>query len=259
MSFINNTENEQDKIWISVLVASYNTNANYVSECLQSIINQIGNFGMELVWINDGSNESSTVQLEELLVKIPKSKNLKFIYKIMDENKGLSYCLHEGVKICSNELIMRMDSDDIMEPTRIQKQIDFMTKNKSCVLCGTNMISFVENNKNQKIMTERSGHPFILKWEEYKKTKKSWILNHPTLCFRKSAILECGNYNKELKYPYEDLELELRVLKKYGVVCNIQEPLLFYRTHSQQVTQLNRFNTEITRLRNEMIENIIKE
>ena len=37
--------------------------------------------------VNHGSNESSTIQLDELLVKIPKSKNLKLVYKMMDENK----------------------------------------------------------------------------------------------------------------------------------------------------------------------------
>ena len=54
-------------LWVSVLVSSYNTKHKYVQECLESIKDQQGHFGIELVWVNDGSNEISTRLLEKTL------------------------------------------------------------------------------------------------------------------------------------------------------------------------------------------------
>ena len=83
-------------------------------------------------------------------------------------------------------------------------------------------------------------------------------MNHPTLCFRKYAVIAVGNYNANLKEPYEDLDLELRLLKKYGFICNLPEVLLFYRIHSNQITLQNRDKSFINKqLKAVMIENII--
>jgi sulfur relay (sulfurtransferase) DsrF/TusC family protein len=83
-------------------------------------------------------------------------------------------------------------------------------------------------------------------------------MNHPTLCFKKEAVLAVGNYNKEKRIAFEDLELELKILKKYGVVYNIRESLLLYRSHPEQLTYNGRLNApEIIRERRQMIENVI--
>jgi len=186
-----------------------------------------------------------------------KEKQVKVQYIKMAENKGLSYCLHHGILSCTYDLIFRMDADDIMHETRILKQLNFMNQNPKCVLCGTNIVSFVIHNGEMRYV-EKSSHPDILRWEDYIQTKKFWILNHPTLCFRKYAIISVGNYELNLKNPYEDLDLELRILKKYGFVCNIEEILLYYRIHENQITWMNRKNSkENNELKKALIEKII--
>jgi hypothetical protein len=67
------------------------------------------------------------------------------------------------------------------------------------------------------------------------------------LCFKKSAILHVGNYNKELKLPFEDLELELRVLKTYGILYNLNESLVFYRIHTGQLSSKNSQQNELAK------------
>ena len=254
----------QNMQWISLLISSYNTPENYLKVCFHSILSQkkIGiNFAIEIVIVNDGSNPYNTELLESILKNIESSSEfIKFIkikYIKMPTNKGLSYCLHHGVLACSYDLIFRMDSDDVMEETRITKQLDFMNKNPSCVLLGTNLVPFIVDN-DKRTYFEQSNHEQMITWEEYKKTKKQWIMNHPTLCFRKYAVITVGNYNEKLKEPFEDLDLELRLLKKYGFVCNLPEVLLFYRIHPNQITAQNREKSFInTELKKVMIENII--
>ena len=65
---------------------------------------------------------------------------------------------------------------------------------------------------------------------------KDWFLNHPTLCFRKQSLLRAGNYRQHFRVPFEDLELELRILKMFGSVHNIPECLVLYRTHENQIS-----------------------
>ena len=108
-----------------------------------SIKEQIGHFGVELVWINDCSNDNKTKILLAVLAEFNGLKNFKLIYNKTKINRGLSFCLHEGLLLCTNELVFRMDSDDIMINKRIQTQLNFMNNNPDCVLCGSNIISFI--------------------------------------------------------------------------------------------------------------------
>lgn len=243
-------------IWVSLLIPSYDTKKEYLVSCIESIKNQTGTFGLEVVWINDYSNDVNSKILIELLDTIIKPlKNCKLIYKILEKNSGISFCLHYGVNLCSNEIIFRMDSDDIMKYDRIEKQLKFINSTPSCVMCGTNITSFEDVNGIYSSISE-SKHKDILTWEEYKKYPKDWILNHPTLCFKKTAILNIGNYRENFTYPFEDLELELRVLKFYGVLYNLSECLVFYRIHNNQITSKNTGTKDI--LIKSMIQHMIK-
>jgi glycosyltransferase involved in cell wall biosynthesis len=256
--------------WVSLLIASYNTPTEYVKECLDSIQMQQGlgaSFKIELVWINDGSHPEYTKNLETSLKTFEKQEkckgNIKVNYFRLDANQGLSYCLHYGVLLCTYDLIFRMDSDDIMHELRILKQLDFMNRRPKCVLCGTNIICFSQqdstNGKGEMLEIERSYHPSFITWEKYKKSKPFWIMNHPTLCFRKHAIIHVGNYNQYMKDPFEDLDLELRIMKQYGFVCNLTDHLLYYRLHENQITWSQREKSqENNRKKKAMIEQIIQ-
>ena len=244
---------------VSVLVTSYNTKAIYIKECLESIKHQEGYFNIELVWINDGSNELNTKILKELLTKFEKTTRfIKVVYNENEGNKGLGFSLNKGVKLCSNELIMRMDSDDIMFFNRLKKQIEFMNNNKDCVLSGSQIEMFKIVNGIRQNMG-RTSHPNIDLQKFKQNTSQHWLMNHPTFCFRKTSILVVGNYNNSIHSMCEDFELIIRVLKMYGKIMNMQEPLLYYRLHEDQLTYNGGKEGGIYwhNIRNNLIKNII--
>lgn len=250
---------EYDKIpdiWVSVLIPCYNTKRKYIKECLDSIKNQVGNFGIELVWINDCSSEENTDIQLELLKELETLNNFKLNYNRTKINRGISFCLHEGLLICANEIIIRMDSDDIMVNNRIKTQLNYMTNNPFSVMCGSNMICFQEVNGNKREVS-RTNHKKVLTWNEYKLNPVDWILNHPTLCFRRTCVLKAGNYRRNLKEPFEDLDFELRVLKMYGSLHNISECLLLYRTHEEQTSIKLGGNSLKNKLKEHFIKQII--
>jgi hypothetical protein len=90
-------------------------------------------------------------------------------------------------------------------------------------------------------------------WDEYIKNPSNWIMNHPTLCYRKQSLIDVGNYRNY--YLIEDLNLELRMLKKYKKIYNFDIPLLYYILHSNQVS--NKSNEEEKKKLKKMIYDLI--
>jgi len=218
---------------VSVLVSSYNTKHVYIKECLDSIKHQIGHNHIELVWINDGSDTLSTMLLQKCLEQFKITTRFTTVkYHENEQNMGIGYSLHLGVQLCSHDIIIKMDSDDIMKQDRIEKQLDFMEKNPKIAVCG-GQVSFFEHNVQN--IRGTTNHPSI-SWEEYTKIKSHWISNHPTLCYRKQAILEVGNYDATKSKMTEDFEITLRLLKRFQYLYNFKEVLVYYRIHENQVT-----------------------
>jgi GT2 family glycosyltransferase len=219
---------------ISLLIPSYNTKSKYIQECIASIISQEGYFNIEVVWINDGSNILHTTILERHLDYLKNnSRFIDIIYHKNDVNMGLGYSLNKGVNICSHEIIMRHDSDDIMLNNRIQLQLEYMINNPNTHILGGQVVFFDSNTNNK---TGATTHPSIT-WEQYKKLKSHWIANHPTLCFRKNSIIKAGNYDINKTIMCEDLDLELRMIKLFGKLDNLPNQLINYRIHNEQVTK----------------------
>ncbi len=218
---------------VSILVSSYNTKGIYIQECLKSIKNQEGYFNIELIWINDGSDAIHTKLLKKYLELFIKSTRfITIIYEENEGNKGIGYTLNKGIHMCSHDLIIKMDSDDIMANNRIITQIEFMKLNPHIMICGCQISCFKNNIDN---IINVTNHPSIT-WDEYTKIKSHWIANHPSLCYRKKAVLDAGNYDINKQRMTEDFELTLRMLKTHGYLHNLNESLLYYRLHDKQVT-----------------------
>ncbi len=217
---------------VSILISSYNTKSLYIKECLESIKHQIGWFHIELVWINDGSDALNTRILKELLNHFEKTTRFtKVVYYENETNKGIGYSLNIGINLCNNELIIKMDSDDIMIENRIIKQVEFMLNNPTIQICGCQISMFRENMNNVSGITTHKS----ITLDSFKENPVHWIVNHPTLCYRKSAILNVGNYDKRFN-KMEDFELMLRFLKQYKYIHNMDEVLVHYRLHDKQIT-----------------------
>ena len=219
-------------------------------------MDQEGMFNMEIVWINDGSNKINTIILKRLLDKFIKDTRFTtLIYDENDGNKGIGYTLNKGINMCTHEIIIKMDSDDTMVKNRIDKQFSLLYSNPNIKICGGQVQMFDDqgNNKGQ------SNHQSIT-WEEYKNNISHWFINHPTVCYRKSAVLEVGNYNVNNSVMVDDFELELRMLKKFGYIHNMPNILLNYRIHENQVTYKGgvKGSEYWTNIRNKIIEDFVK-
>jgi glycosyltransferase involved in cell wall biosynthesis len=144
---------------------------------------------------------------------------------------SLAFALNLGIHVAQGELIARMDSDDISDITRIERQVHHFEVNPSLTVLGTqyDLIDFAGNSigKGPDLPstneTIRRRLPFRC------------ALAHPTVMFRKTAIEMIGGY--AYASPSEDYDLWLRLSRNKDVVfASIPEALFKYRVHEDQET-----------------------
>ncbi len=192
----------------------------YINDSVQSILNQTFK-DFELIIIDDKSTDD-TVDL------IKKFEDDRIVLIEKEKNSGYTDSLNYAVTIAKGDYIARMDGDDISMPERFKIQIDFLTKNEDVILCGTGM-KVIDSDKILK-------HPS--NYEEIKvKLCFTNSIFHPTVLFRKKVLIE-NQYDKNFE-PAEDYDLWTRLVFK-GKLMNIDETLLHYRLHANQVSNSKR-------------------
>ncbi len=205
----------------SVLMSLYDKEkAEYARQCFDSLLNQTVRAN-EWVIVEDGP---LTDELYALLDEY-ESKNVGLIKRVaLKENVGLGMALREGVLNCSNELIARMDTDDISRPDRFELQLKMFEDNPSLDVCGSYIQEFdVDPQVPLSVRQVPLEQAEIL---EYQKRRDSF--NHMTVMYKKSAVLSAGNYQQALLM--EDSLLWVNMMKNGAQCANIGECLVYART-----------------------------
>ena len=108
----------------------------------------------------------------------------------LPENKGLGNALRLAVENCSNELIARMDSDDISLPTRFEQQLRCFEENPELDIVGGDITEFIGESDN--IVGKRIVPQMDADIKAYMQTRCA--MNHVSVMYKKSAVLSVGNY-----------------------------------------------------------------
>lgn len=142
------------------------------------------------------------------------------------KNSGLGNALNEGIKYCKNELVARMDSDDIAYPNRCEKQMAVFNTHSEVSICS----GIVEEFTTDPNTVDTKRVPPETNAEIVEFAKKRNPFNHPCVMYKKSAVEAVGSYQDF--YLLEDYYLWLRMLMTGYQGYNIQEPLLHMRAGS---------------------------
>lgn len=202
----------------SVLISVYNKdNPKFFTQTLKSFVDQTLKAD-QIVIVKDGPIND---ELDKVIYTFESKLPLKIIK--LERNLGLGLALREGLKHCSYEYVVRMDSDDISFPTRFEKQIHFLINNPEYDLVSSNIEEFNDVPGDLGIIKRvPEKHEEIIKY-----SKKRSPFNHPSVAFRKSAIIKAGSYKSMILF--EDYYLWLRLIKSGNKFYNFQEPLLYFR------------------------------
>ena len=211
---------KQTEMNYSVLMSVYyQEKPSYLKQSMESILKQTIKTN-DFVLVCDGPlNEN----LDAVIADMKKEFGDVLQVIRLQQNVGLGCALNEGIKYCKNELVARMDSDDIAYPDRCSRQIAEFTKNSNLDICSGGVEEFIDTPAH--IETRRI--PPETHKEIYEFAKKRCPFNHPCVMYRKSAVNAAGGYQDF--YHMEDYYLWVRMLLNGSIGYNIQQPLLWMR------------------------------
>lgn len=204
----------------SVLMSIYKKeHPEYLKLALDSMLHQTIKPD-EIVLVEDGPLTDALYAI----IKEYKKKN-STILKVVENKKnlGLGLALNVGLKKCRNELVARMDTDDISKPNRCEKQLEIFRKRPELAIVGTYIDEFsegIDDIISQRRVPCDSG-------AIYKYAKRRSAFNHPTVMYKKSCVLSVGGYS-DLKRN-QDVDLFGRMLFSGCKAMNIDESLLWFR------------------------------
>ena len=144
----------------------------------------------------------------------------------LKQNGGLGKALNAGIQHCKNELVARMDSDDVSRPERCEKQLKVFAEHPEYSLVSGIVEEFdtdIHHVTASRVVPETQSA--ILEF-----AKKRNPFNHPCIMYKKNAVQAAGGYQDF--YLLEDYFLWIRMLQKGFQGYNIQEPLLWMRAGS---------------------------
>lgn len=201
---------------VSVVMATYNEPVNFVSDSINSILNQsYSNF--ELIIVDDSTRLETISKIDELSTD-------SRVTVIRDVNRiGFVNALNIGLKAAKGKYIARMDGDDISSLDRFSLQVSFLEQHlKYSVLGGSmNIMDFSGKTVSNRFYPTNSFKLQI--WSIFRSP-----FAHPTVMLRR-CIVDNGFFYDENFTKAEDLEFWMRLKKNGYKFANIPEIILNYR------------------------------
>ena len=213
---------------ISVLIPVLN-GAQFLEEALVSLEQQTHRDFEVLVWDNGSTDGTLEILDRWLPARLPGR-----VFR--GQPLSLGFSLAQLVEGAPTELCARMDADDICHPERFRQQLDFLRQNPSLTLVGTDRVCI---DMAGNTVAGASTLPFAPS-DVLHATLVGPRIWHPTVLFKRSAILHAGNYqdHSTAEEPYwsEDYDMWMRLLT-HSLAATMPERLLHYRINPEGVTQ----------------------
>ena len=207
----------------SVLMSVYyKEKPEYLRQSIESMLAQTVQTD-DLVLVCDGP---LTPELNTVINELQNTAgNILRVVRLKD-NCGLGNALNIGIQFCKNDLIARMDTDDIAHRDRCEKQLAVFNQIEVDIVGAAVEEFSISPDVVEVRRVPPETHEEILKF-----AKRRNPFNHPCVMYRKSAVEAAGNY-KEI-FLLEDYFLWIRMFLHGSKGYNIQEPLLWMRAGSE--------------------------
>lgn len=198
---------------VSIIMGIYNCGST-LNDSIKSIINQTYP-NWEFIICDDGSTDDSF----QIAKSFEESDPKRFKVIRNSKNRGLNATLNRCLKIADGDYVARMDGDDLCDPVRFQKEVNFLNSHPEYAIVSTYMTTFDEG-----------GEWGCIKTLEYPQVK-DFPTHVPMFChaacmIRREAFLDVQGYTEDKRLlRVEDYHLWYKFYAKGYKGYNIQEPL----------------------------------
>lgn len=163
-----------------------------------------------------------TKELDEVIDRFSEKLNVVRTGKKV----GLSEALNIGLKHCRNDLVARMDSDDISVPDRCERELALMERSGDLHIVSGTVQEFIGEPMGDGLLKKRVLPEKHSELEIFSRRRNPF--NHPAVMFKKSAVIDSGGYQDDY-HRFEDYDLWIRMFRKGYHGCNIQDTILYMR------------------------------
>lgn len=191
----------------------------YLRVALDSMINQTIKPD-EIVLVEDGP------LTDELYAVVDEYKSYLTIV-VNEKNLGLGLALNKGLETCRNDLVARMDTDDISVCNRCEKQLIYFSEHTDTTILGGQIEEFVTDTND--VIGKRVVPEMDEKLKLY--MKKRCPFNHVTVMFKKTDIIKVGNYQDW--FWNEDYYLWIRLALEGYKFANLSDTLVHTRVSAE--------------------------
>jgi glycosyltransferase involved in cell wall biosynthesis len=213
---------------VSVLMPCYNAAAT-LDEALESLACQtLTDF--EIMAVDDGSTDAT---LQSLQTWARREKRLRLLSQ---PHAGIIPALNVGLAACQSPYVARMDADDRSHPERLARQVPYLDAHPETALVSCQVAGFPEVQVRQGFQIYFEWLNSLLSNEDIR--REMFVespLPHPSVTFRRRAVLEVGGY-QERRWA-EDYDLWLRLYLAGWRFAKLPQVLLEWRERPDRLTR----------------------
>ncbi|MCS0337370.1 glycosyltransferase [Vibrio diabolicus] len=214
---------------VSVCIVTYN-HQDYISECIESVLNQKVNFDFEIIIAQDCSTDKTGDIVREFKAKYPE------IITLIDRdvNVGVMQNYEDVFKLARGEYISFLDGDDYMLPEKLSVQVDILDNNHDCNIASHPLSNF--ESKTGVILSTPHKYEEIKKFTLEDMIVNGFLFSHSSKMFRRSSLPE-EIVDKKTKNCTDYLLHMQNCLN--GKVIHINKVLGMHRVHSSSLSRSN--------------------
>ena len=200
--------------------------AAYLAASIDSVLAQtLTDF--ELILVDDGSTDATAEIFARYAARDPR------VRPVSKANSGIADTLNHGLAVATADWVARLDSDDLMVPERLERQLAFVAANPDLIGAGSyyDIIDPAGRSHGSRMPLPRTRDELA----RFIAAREPLSFLHPSMIYRRQAALDLGGYYKDAE-PAEDVELFARMLATGAPILIQPEILLHYRVHSNAVS-----------------------
>ena len=197
----------------SVIIPAYNCE-KYLEETVRSVLGQSWE-QFEIILVDDCSTDRTLA-----VAKALEGQDARIRVYQNQVNAGVSKTRNFAVSAAKGKWVAFLDSDDLWEPQKLERQMKLARENKDCVLLYSSY-SFMDDEGR------RYDRVFSVPEKiDYKSLLKRNYIGNSTVMVRRDVMESIPMLGENL---HEDYAAWLKILKKYGAAFGDTEPLVCYR------------------------------
>lgn len=210
---------------VSIVLNAYNGDP-WIDECIRSVLGQTFE-DFELIIIDDGSKDGTWDRIN--------AYEDDRIRTFRQENRGIAATANRGVGLARAAYVARIDQDDVMMPTRLERQFAYLESNPEVALVCT----YAQLIYDRTISGDLYRAPLSSKALHLRLVFECPIVQ-PSVVFRTDVFRKLGGYDEDKRiHGADDFELWTRMAHDHKLKC-LAEPLTRYRVRPESVSQSNK-------------------